>query len=52
MFLGLDTGEKIGKAALGVLDIELVQNLPVRAFYCRAMNTGTDVDSDMARWFA
>ena len=52
MLLGLDAGEEIGEAAFGVLDIELIQNLSIRAFYCRTMNTGTDVDSDMTRWFA
>ena len=33
-------------------DIELIQSLSIRAFYRRPMHMGTDVDTDMTRWFA
>jgi len=46
-FLDSKTIEELIKAPLAVLDIELIQNLPVRALNSRTMNARPDVDTDM-----
>ena len=46
-FLGSKPIEKFINASLAVLDIELIQNLPIGALNGRTMNARPDVDTDM-----